>query len=285
MLGDRTDGLIRAAAERAGLLDLYDQHEAGKLTDIHKAISPEFFERFCVLSADCLPRLELLLPQLVDEIVVDINNGNSAKLHTIREDGWIVASSGPFIVDLRIIRKADKYFAASPCFSATLNMDRNPLRYRRFVSSELLSLPSFSSISQECFSVRPREIACNNGLNSAVVCDEGEAIALCLISLPYSSYDLIYNAETLALAGRFQSDPRDSAVAVALRIFAAGQWSGGKEFAEKYADSDIRETRWAVLNYFWRSNDPGRKAQITRYCSDPDAGIATIAKHALVGLA
>lgn len=281
MLGDQTDELIRMAAERADLVTFYELHDEGRLTGSLCKLGENSFERFCAFAADVLPGLVSTLPHLASEIADDIKRGNTAKLHTIREDGWIVATSGPFIADLRLIRKADRYISASPCYSASLNLDVQTLGYRRLICDDLLALQSLAVVRSERFNVGPQQIVYNDGINSAVICDEGEAMALCLTSLPLRPYDSIFHADTLDLAGKFQADPRDSAVAVALRVYAAARWPGGRKLATQCSTSVIRETRWAALNYFWRSNDPTDREQVRLFCNDPDAGIAAIAAQAI----
>ena len=284
MLGDLTDNLIRNAATEENLDDLYQLYEEGRFGEARVLIDAQYFERFVRFAENCLSKIEKVFPELVDEIIQDIVNCNSVKMHTIREGGWIVASSGPFLVDVRVVRGGNKYCSASPCLSATRNLDRNALRYRRFVSDDLLSQQSLVNVDSFEFEGIPREIVCSNGLESLVICEEGEAIVLCLTCMPFGPYDLIFDAETLQLVGKFQADPRDSAISVALRIFAAGRWAGGREFAEKYAGSEVRETRWAALNYFWRAGQPEAKAHIAKFFSDPDSNIAALAHQAMARL-
>lgn len=249
--------------------------------DRHRATAQ--FKRLAPAALDAVLKL---IPATVDEYFGQISARDISSLQSIREGGWVLAYDKDITADLRLAGKSREFLVAAPGFSIVRNLDQVPLRLiiypirNSFELDDRIDLEAAQRVSLEC-----GENIIVNGFEQIIAYEEPGALVAVVGTLPLGAYESIYLLPGGQRAGVFSSDVRVSAITVALRVLAAAGWDGAEALANNYSDSAIREIRWNVMNYAWRTGMPSLEPLLTAFESDPDPQIREIATQCLAQLA
>lgn len=239
-------------------------------------------ERFKRLAPGALSEVVSLVGPVINRHFAQIAENDTQSLFAIRESGWVIAYQNDLSVDLRLSGRSPDFLVAAPGLSVLRNLDPRPLRlliYPISTSFELDETLDLDAVQRIC--LEPGEDLVVNGFEQIIAFEEPGLLVAVIATLPLGAYESIYLLPSGKRAGVFSVDVRASSIGVALRVMAAAEWPGAAELAEQYRDNALKEIRWDVMNYAWRTNLPMLRDLLERYSSDPAPSIAKIAQSCL----
>lgn len=239
-------------------------------------------ERFERLAPGALSEVISLIGPVITRHFTQIAEKDTQSLFAIRESGWVIAYQNELSVDLRLSGRSPDFLVAAPGLSVLRNIDTRPLRlvvYPISTSFELDETLNLEAVERIC--LEPGEQIVVNGFEQIIAYDEPGLLLAVIATLPLGAYESIYLLPSGKRAGVFSADVRASAISVALRVLAAAQCPEAAELAEHYRDSALKEIRWDVMNYAWRTDLPMLRDLLELYSSDISPTIAQIAQGCL----
>lgn len=239
-------------------------------------------QQFEQLAPAALTEIVGLIGPLITRHFTQIAEKDTQSLFAIRESGWVIAYRNDISVDLRLSGRSTDFLVAAPGLSVVRNLDPRPLRlvvYPLQSSYELDEALDLGAARRIC--LEPGEDVVVNGFREIIAYEEPGLLVAVIATLPLGAYESIYLLPSGKRAGVFSADVRVSAISVALRVLAAAKWAGAADLAARYQDSAIKEIRWDVMNYAWRTDLPMLPDLLRSYASDPSPSIAQIAQACL----
>lgn len=218
------------------------------------------------------------LPTLSDTLVQAAVDHDSAVLNGLREVSWLLSASRNIIADARFSVTSGSTIIANPAFSIVKNIDDQQLPMRLYrISGSFEHRTLIDPTDYEDIHLATGEELFINGFDTIAAYLKNGILVANITTVPIGAYEAVFSLVDGQRKGLFSADLRLSSIVVALRVFAMSGQDRFLDVPSEWSTHAVKEVRWSVLNYLWRTSPPDLDSRLAIFLDDADAEIRALA--------
>lgn len=234
-------------------------------------------DEFTAHASHAMDQIVANLPHLAKDFFAQFAESRSRAAAIMREDTWHLASTPGLVAFVRLSKAVGGAYYASGNYSLIQNIDTAPIRLKVHLLDGAIDEAARIFPEAREIILAPGGRAMLDGTREvAGYVDSGMVVAT-IVTANLANYDATFDSHDGHRIGRVMADLQTSAVSVALRVFAAAGWEGATDLAVDLRRHPVKEVRWSILNYLWRSDVKDDRLSIGDFLADPDPEIRGIA--------
>lgn len=251
------------------------------LSDGPQSTSTQYasFEKF----EDCSREIFRYLTEQVlgKELDRAINTVCLSDKPTVATDGWVLAWTPKAGLEVRYSKAPSQHILCHSSFTGIKNLSKTPLNIALYDNIDEIFLESsrHKLPTEKVVSIDADGIFIFDGNQQAIqFLTQGILIAR-ISTKPLKKFDVIADKNTEKVVSRASNEMSSSSIEVLLRCFAANNYVQAEALASTAIVSNIKELRWAALNYFWRVESTLLPQAIRTLQNDKDQQLKALAKN------